>query len=135
MTECKGTVLIVDDEESVRTLGQFCLEEVGYEIHTAASGDEALETFKAHSGIELAIVDVVMPRMSGPDLAERLRQLRPETKIIYTSGYGEGAGVALRRREEDATYLKKPFSPKDLRSTVEQLLFPGASSAQDSSSA
>ena len=113
------TVLVVDDEESILSLTETTLEEEGYRVITAQSGAQALEICDAFEGsIDVFVIDVVMPRMSGPDLAERLAAARPEAKVIFTSGYGDAAGVALRQRNASAVYLRKPFGPDELCSAV-----------------
>ncbi len=118
-----GAILVVDDEESILSLTEITLEEEGYTVMTAQSGAQALEISESFDGpIDLFVIDVVMPRMSGPDLAERLRTLRPETKVVFTSGYGEAAGVALRQRSASAVYLRKPFGPDELCHVVDRLL-------------
>lgn len=119
----KTTVLIVDDEPSVLSLAQLALQEEGYRTVVASQGPEALAAAEREPGpIGIAILDVVMPGMSGPDLAERLKQRLPDAKLIFTSGYGDGAGRALRQREPNAAYLKKPFSPDALCQAVASLL-------------
>jgi DNA-binding NtrC family response regulator len=119
----RPTVLIVDDEPSVLSLAQMALEEDGYETVLASRGSEALAACeRPEPVIDVVVVDVVMPGMSGPDLAERLKESLPHAKLIFTSGYGDGAGLALRKREPDATYLKKPFSPDALCQAVASVL-------------
>ena len=116
----KATILIVDDEEGVLALAKATLEEEGYETVLAANGQEALRACQEHS-IDVAVVDVIMPGMSGPDLSERLKESLAD-KIIFTSGYGDGAERALERREPKARYLKKPFSPDALCDAVANVL-------------
>lgn len=118
-----STILVVDDEESILTLAEMTLEEEGYEVLTASSGDLALRISEEHpDDIDVFVIDVVMPRMSGPDLAERLAERRPEARVIFTSGYGDAAGVALRQRSTSAVYLRKPFGPDELCQVVDRLL-------------
>ena len=117
-----ATILVVDDEESILSLSEITLEEEGYAVMTAESGDRALEICEAYEGnIDVFVIDVVMPRMSGPDLAERLSLNRPNAKVVFTSGYGEAAGVALRQRAASAVYLRKPFGPDELCHVVDRL--------------
>ncbi len=119
----RTTVLIVDDEEAVLGLAQVVLQDEGYQALVARDGMTALALADGHDGpIEVALIDVILPGMSGPVLAERLRECRPETKFLFTSGYGSGAGVALHRREPESTYLKKPFSPDQLAAAVAGLI-------------
>lgn len=120
------TILLVEDEQTVRVSMGRLLERFGYRIHEAASGREALELWEAHrSSIHLLLTDVVMPRgVNGRELAEKLRAERPELKVIFMSGYN---GEALGR---DTTYLRrtrsrlvqKPCSCQDLVQTVRHCL-------------
>ena len=113
------TVLIVDDEPSILGLAEATLVDEGHEILTAESGTEALEICAEQGDkLDVVIIDVVMPEMSGPELAEKIRQSLPEIPCIFTSGYGEAAGVALKQRDPNAHYLKKPFSPDALCEVV-----------------
>ena len=116
------TVLLVEDEVSVRALAHRALTEAGYTVIRAASGVEGLRQAKDHVGpIDLLLTDVVMPDMGGPELASHLALLRPATRVLYMSGYP--AGVL----EEDVLqagshYLPKPFSPDTLRRRVRDVL-------------
>src|ERR1051326_2426937 len=84
------TILFVEDEESLRTVVADFLSQLGYRILAAAHGKEALDLAKSYSGdIDLLLTDVIMPGMSGPQLADQLLQARPKTKVVYVSGYAE----------------------------------------------
>lgn len=118
-----ATVLVIDDEEPILRLAEAALLHRGLRVLTALSGRQALEVAAAHDGaIDLLLVDVVMPDINGPELAEILRERYPEAKLIFTSGYGLGAGQALKKRHDDAVYLTKPFGIAQLTRQVEQVL-------------
>ena len=117
------TILLVEDEGAVRSLAKQVLEQNGYTVLEASNGGEALVFADQHRGrISLLITDVVMPGMSGPDVAERLASLRPEIRVLYISGYTDNAigdgGVV----EMGMAYLSKPFSPDALLLKVRGIL-------------
>ena len=117
------TVLLVEDEEIVRVLATRVLSELGYRILEAADGEEALEMCKRHEGpIGLVITDVVMPGMSGTELALELEPLIPETPVLYISGYTGGALVKHGVLEEGVAFLQKPFTRERLAQEVRELL-------------
>ena len=112
------TILMVDDEELLLTMGQMVLSSYGYTVHTADCGPRALELFAQHGPkIDLVITDLVMPNMSGRELVERLRALRPDVRIVRSSGNFRPSEV-----EADSIYLQKPFTSQDLLKVVKQAL-------------
>jgi DNA-binding NtrC family response regulator len=117
------TVLVVEDEDSVRKLTCHALRKYGYQVLEAANGGEALLLCeKGDRPIPLLISDVVMPGMSGPQLAERLRQVHPEMRVLYTSGYTDAAVVRHGLLNETLSFLQKPFTPRDLARKVREVL-------------
>jgi signal transduction histidine kinase len=115
----KGTGL-VEDEDAVRKLVHDVLSQHGYVVLQAAHPDEALERSRSHAGkIDLLLTDVVMPRMSGRELADRLAPARAEMKVLFISGYTEDAVVA---RCPQSALLKKPFTPAALAHKVRAIL-------------
>jgi len=115
------TVLIVDDEETLLTLGQTVLAGFGYKVLTASSGQRALEIFgQAPTQIHLVITDMVMPGMSGREFSDNLRRLSATVPILCTSGYVRGPAEP----ENDAVYLRKPYTSQDLLRKVKQVLNP-----------
>ncbi len=112
------TILMVDDEDLLLTMGQMVLSSFGYTVLTANSGARALELF-AHwkDSIDLVLVDLVMPNMSGRELTEHIRKLAPRTRILCCSGY-----VRTTKVEEDDPYLQKPFTSQDLLRAVKHAL-------------
>jgi two-component system, cell cycle sensor histidine kinase and response regulator CckA len=117
------TILVVEDETTVRELAREFLELQGYTVLEATHGQEALRVSRAHDGpIHLMLTDVVMPHMYGHELAETLAPLRPGMKVLYMSGYGEDSGVLRSILASGPTFLPKPFTPDALASKVRALL-------------
>jgi two-component system cell cycle sensor histidine kinase/response regulator CckA len=118
------TVLLVEDEPSVRELAARALRQQGYTVLEAASGKEALQLSKEYGEkeIHLLFTDVVLPQMSGKRLAERLKELRPQVKVLFTSGYADNAVVQHQVLEPGVEFLAKPFSPAVLARKVRQIL-------------
>jgi len=116
------TVLLVEDDESVRTMVCRVLEQQGYSVLEAATGEEALEiAVERGDEIDLVFTDVVMPGMGGVELVEHVRAMRPELDVIFMSGYAEGIS---RRGTLDPTapFLQKPFTPSTLAQVVRRTL-------------
>jgi PAS domain S-box-containing protein len=119
------TVLVVEDQDPVRSFAVTVLKEHGYVVLDAAQGDDALLMAERHSGpIHLLLTDVVMPHMTGKGLAERLEHLRPEMKVLYMSGYAADVMVQRELLESGAPCLTKPFAPDVLAAKVREVLGP-----------
>ena len=117
------TVLVVEDAAAVRTVVRQMLERSGYAVLDAADGALALEIAARHHGpIHLVVTDVVMPAMGGRQLSEQLARLRPETKVLYTSGYTDDAIVRHGVLEAGVPFLQKPFTPEALVRKVREVL-------------
>jgi signal transduction histidine kinase len=124
----KETVLIAEDEDGVRLLAVQSLERHGYRVLAAASGEEALRLAGHFDGtIHLLLSDVVMPGMKGPEVAERLRAMRPGIRVLLMSGYA--ADVVTPDDLREATLISKPFSPAGLTKAVRSALDVPLSSA------
>ncbi len=116
------TVLLVEDQDAVRELLVTTLSRVGYHVIEASNGEEALASAAAHPGrITALITDVVMPKLSGPDLHRRLAASRPGLRVVFMSGYAEDH-VRPFAVEAGATFLEKPFSPAHLTRTLRSLI-------------
>jgi signal transduction histidine kinase len=117
------TVLLVEDEKSVRALARSILRAHGYTVLEAGQGKEALLLSGQHEGpIHLMITDVVMPELSGRDLAERLKPSRPNMKVLFMSGYADKAIVHHGELKPDTAFLQKPFTPDALALKVREVL-------------
>jgi two-component system, cell cycle sensor histidine kinase and response regulator CckA len=118
----RGTILVVEDEEQVRNLVCVVLDTCGYEVVCAETPKEALNLAEQHGAIDLLVTDVVMPEMSGPEVADRFMQICPEAAILFVSGYTDGALVARDKLPANTDFLPKPFSPAKLSERVEDIL-------------
>jgi len=116
------TVLLVEDEESVRQLVRELLEAQGYKILEAQDGQQALSIADTHPDIDLLITDVVMPGMSGRELSARLCASHPHTKLLYLSGYTEDAIVHEGVLDPGTAFLQKPFTLQTLSRKVRDVL-------------
>jgi len=117
------TVLLVEDEQLVRQLTHEILRRNGYLVLEAADGVEAFGLLRDYPGrIDLLLTDVVMPRMSGHELVELARPLRPQMQILYVSGYSEEAIARQGQLTDGIDLLAKPFTPGVLTATIRQLL-------------
>ena len=118
------TVLLVEDEPLVRDLAHRLLSQQGYNVIEAANGVQALRVAQEHAGedIHLLLTDVVMPQMGGKELVNQLKILRPDVKVLYTSGYTDDAIVHHGVLEPGTNFLQKPFSPKTLSHKVREAL-------------
>jgi CheY-like chemotaxis protein len=121
----RGTesVLIVEDEQMVRELVTEILEAEGYEVMASHLGHDALRLSSEFPGaLDLLITDVVMPEMSGRELAERLLKQHPETKLLFISGYTDDAIMRYGISEAEMAFLQKPFTPDELIRKVREIL-------------
>ena len=118
------TILLAEDEPSVRELATRVLSNKGYQIHSVSDGIEALKFVQEHPDkkIHLLLTDVVMPGMSGKDLADRLRLSAPDLKVLYISGYTDDAIVHHGVLDEGVNFIQKPFAPDALAKKVREVL-------------
>jgi len=119
------TILLVEDEVPVRSLARHVLQTYGYTVLEAARGDEAVQLAETHQGtIHLLVSDVVMPGISGRQLAERIVALKPGIKVLFLSGYGDGAVVRHGILASEIAFLQKPFTPialvRKVRNSLDQ---------------
>jgi CheY-like chemotaxis protein len=122
--ESRGeTVLLVEDEAAVREFAARALRRFGYTVFTAAGGPEALRICQAHEGqIDLLLSDVVMPEMGGALVHERVRELRPDIRVLYMSGYTDDAIVRHGILQGELAFISKPFTPYSLARRVREVL-------------
>ncbi len=118
-----ATVLLVEDEDAVRMGGVRALKSRGYTVHEASSGVEALEVYESLGGkVDIVVSDVVMPEMDGPTLLGELRKRQPDIKFVFVSGYAEDAFARNLPADAHFGFLPKPFSLKQLATTVKDVL-------------
>jgi CheY-like chemotaxis protein len=117
------TLLLVEDNDAVRELSEKALSRRGYIVHTASSGEEAVE-WTLRSGVkpDLLITDVVMPGLSGPSLASRLLETNPRMRVLYVSGYADDAGALEGAVGGGIPLLQKPFTPGKLAERIRAIL-------------
>ena len=118
-----GRVLLVEDEDVVRSFAVRALKRQGYEVLEASTGVEALEVMAANEGkVDIVVSDVVMPEMDGPTLLKELRKTKPNLKIIFVSGYPHEAFETSLDKNEQFAFLPKPFSLPQLAAKVKEEL-------------
>jgi CheY-like chemotaxis protein len=118
----QGTVLLVEDEASLRVLAAESLKKLGYTVLQAGNGLEAIAVSDGHPGtIDIVITDVVMPRMGGPELVAKLKERRTGFATIFMSGYTEAGAMETSKIPADAILLNKPFSTEVLARKINEV--------------
>ena len=116
------TILLAEDDEMLRPLAKGLLKKLGYTVLDAENAERALGLASAHAGpIHLLVADVVMPGASGRELARQLAESRPDTKVLYVSGYTDDAIVHHGMLEPGLNFLQKPFNPGALARKVREV--------------
>jgi CheY-like chemotaxis protein len=118
------TILLAEDEPSVRELATRILSDKGYQVYPAPDGNEALKIVQddPRRKVHLLLTDVVMPGMSGKDVADHLRLSTPDIKILFISGYTDDAIVHHGVLDEGVNFIQKPFTPEGLARKVREVL-------------
>lgn len=116
-------VLVVDDEESVRSFAEKILRDGGYDVAASPGGPEALQALAYQPPFDLYVIDVVMPQMTGPELARYLREGDPDAKILYFTGYSDRLFADKPTLWADEAFIEKPVTAKALLESVSLLLF------------
>ncbi len=115
--------MLVEDEPAVRDVLERNLKKLGYEVVTASCGEEALELLKAMPRPpDLLVTDVVMPGVTGPELAQKIKARNPDTKVVFISGYADAAVHINGALKEEAHFLQKPFTAKDIAQKLREVL-------------
>jgi len=126
MRPASQTILVVEDEDAIRTIVVTVLGRRGYRVLAASTPSAAVDLFRKHGEvIDLMITDVIMPEMNGPALAERLIAARPDLRVLFISGYTDG--VMLDATNPNISFLSKPFQPSTLAGKVREILSGAAS--------
>jgi len=121
----QGTILLVEDEEGLRSLNARGLRSRGYSVIEASNGVEALEALEEREGaVDLVVSDVVMPEMDGPTLLKAMRERNPDLKIIFVSGYAEDAFEKSLPENQQFAFLPKPFALSALVAKVKETMAP-----------
>jgi signal transduction histidine kinase/DNA-binding response OmpR family regulator len=117
------TVLLAEDEDAIREFIKKLLEEYGYKVITAGSGQEAIDEFKAHKDkIQLALLDVIMPNRNGKEAYEEIKKIRPDIKVLFMSGYPADIIHKHDIIEKGFAYIEKPASPTKLLRKIREVL-------------
>jgi PAS domain S-box-containing protein len=122
VTNGRGSILLVEDELDLRDVSAEFLSSLGYSVTCASSGPGALDLLAAAGQIDLVITDVVMPKMSGREFANQLLQVRPNTRLLYVSGYTDDIVLQNGISKEGMFFLQKPYSLKQLAGKVQSLM-------------
>jgi CheY-like chemotaxis protein len=117
------TILVVEDDPQVRSLTRAMLSRLGYDVVVAESADEALSVISTHQGsLDMLLTDMVMPLMSGTDLANQVQTLRPGIRVLYMSGYTDNDVFGRRVLSPDTPFIQKPFTSAALSRKVREVL-------------
>jgi DNA-binding NtrC family response regulator len=113
---------VAEDDEQARDLARSILEEAGYRVFAAENGEEAIRLFEEHLGeIDMALLDAVMPRMSGLSVYEKISALRPETHVVFCSGYSREVAGLSSDKEDAIDFIPKPYGSRDLLKEVRRV--------------
>jgi len=117
------TVLLVDDEESLCSIGMALLNAIGFEVLTAANGRQAVDLFRQRKdSIDLVMLDLIMPEMGGLDAYRKLREISATVPVVICSGYGAGEVADAIRDDQRAGFVQKPYTPNDLKKLFQELI-------------
>jgi two-component system, cell cycle sensor histidine kinase and response regulator CckA len=122
----QGTVLVVDDEEAVRVVTTRMLKRLGFAVLTAADGQAGVEAFRAHADeIDCTLLDMTMPRLNGEEVLRAIRHIKPDARVLLSSGYSQQEMRERFGAAGLAGFLQKPYSPADLREAMQEALGAG----------
>jgi DNA-binding NtrC family response regulator len=118
-----GTILVIDDEEGVRLVAQSALERAGFTVLTAEEGRAGIAMFRERADeIRLVLLDLTMPHMTGEEVCRQLLELRPQARVLLSSGYFDQDGIELLSRPGVAGFIQKPYRPAKLIEQVRAAL-------------
>jgi two-component system cell cycle sensor histidine kinase/response regulator CckA len=115
-------VLVVDDELPILAFAERALTQKGYRVQTATTGEQALRMLETNHGFDMFVIDVMMPELSGPELAARIRRHHPLAKILYLTGFADQLFTHRPQLWEDEAFIEKPATLNGLREAVSLLL-------------
>jgi CheY-like chemotaxis protein len=119
-TRASGTILLAEDEPLLRELGQTILQQAGYSVLTAPNSNDLTDLIANSAGkVDLLLTDVIMPGMSGPELARVAKKRWPEIRVLYMSGYADDD---IQELDGDFAFLQKPFTPSELIAQIAEIL-------------
>jgi len=120
MTDSKGTVLVVDDEEPVRQVASEILVYLGYSVVTASSGEEAIEGVRNGTKPDVVLLDIIMPGMNGHQTLRALRQIEPDIPVLISTGYSDRSAAAVLIDEGADGFVNKPYHIETLAAQLEK---------------
>ncbi len=119
----RHTILLIDDEEMILDVGEKMLRKIGYSVYSAISGIDAVEYIKNNkASFDAAIIDMIMPKMSGNETAKELRKLLPDIPILFSSGYSEEEKIHDIVSEMNGKFIQKPYTIQDLSKKLKEML-------------
>jgi two-component system, cell cycle sensor histidine kinase and response regulator CckA len=118
----KETILVAEDHAGNREMVDEILRKLGYQVILAKDGEEAVEKFRENRGIAMLLLDVVMPRMGGPEAYEKIERIKPGVPIIFSSGYSEESARLASLTSKGALLMQKPYAPKILARKIREIL-------------
>jgi CheY-like chemotaxis protein len=122
-TDCKGTILLVDDEPLICGVGRRVLESSGYRVITALSGTAAIDAYRRHADdVDLVLLDVILPDQGGLEVLKAIRRMNRSAKVLIASGYATEGGIRDTLNETGAGFVQKPYRVKELLAKVEKAL-------------
>jgi CheY-like chemotaxis protein len=116
------TILVAEDHEGLRQLAQETLTGLGYNVLLAADGQQALQKFQQSPEIHLALLDVVLPKLSGPEVYAKLQETHPSLPVIFATGYSPDLALIQKVQQQGFPVLQKPYSSRSLARTVRKTL-------------
>ena len=122
MTETRGTVLVVDDEEPVRQVASAILTFLGYTVLMSASGEEAVTCLRDGGHPDVVLLDIIMPGMNGFQTLQRLREIQPDLPILICSGYADREAAESLVREGAAGFVNKPYHMEKLDKQLQKIM-------------
>jgi len=129
----KETILLVDDEETIVTVGKEMLEALGYDVVTASGGQEAIDVFNSRGGqIDLVILDMIMPDLEGGKTLDALKEIDPDVKVILSSGYSLNSEAEAIMQRGCAAFMQKPFNVYALSQTIRDVIERSRKETQES---
>jgi len=118
-----GTILIVDDEETIREIASVILEDIGFSTLTANDGEDGVAMFRQHqSEIRAVLLDMTMPRLNGAEVFRKIRMMKPDVKVVLSSGYNEQDATNRFAGKGLAGFIQKPYSPEALQTMILDIL-------------
>ncbi len=119
----RDCILLAEDDDATRMLGKEILNEFGYSVIEAVDGEDALAKFRElRSQIRLVLLDVIMPKINGREVYEAIREIDPDVRVLFCSGYGKEVVIHQGGLEEKMSYISKPFTPKELLMKIREVI-------------